>query len=113
VFRAKTIAKMPDVVVQDVVAHELAHVYQKANGIRPAGQHRGGAVDYVDRHGDYWGGKPEIEEDADWTAGLWGFDSDSIHRWYCDTRGIIERPLSEITPEELMKCFRRIERYGR
>jgi hypothetical protein len=81
-FRARSIARMPDDVAQDLIAHELAHVCQSARGIRCAREYRDGRADYVDGRGEFWGGNLEIEQDVDWEIWCWGFDLDSIDEWW-------------------------------
>jgi hypothetical protein len=56
-FSAKDFALLPDEVASWIIAHELAHVYQKATGKRPGG-------DALESN----------EEDADEIAPSWGFD---------------------------------------
>ena len=87
-FHAGSVAAMPDDVVQDLIAHELAHVKQSAYGIRlelDLLHEEDGTVtvvrDCYDSSGAYWGGSTDIESDADATMDDWGFDSQSIDRW--------------------------------
>src|SRR5262249_27503018 len=65
-FCAPLVDRMPDAVVQDLVAHELAHVCQEVGNVRQ------GRDLYT---------KGAIEEDADQTIEWWGFDADSVDRW--------------------------------
>jgi hypothetical protein len=65
-FHAATVATTPDHVVCDLIAHELAHVYQWASGWRPTGDP---AQDSLD------------EEHANKLVVLWGFEVDTIDDW--------------------------------
>ena len=65
VFWSKIVAVYPDNLVRDLVAHELAHVYQWALG--------GESEDYDN--------PLCVKEDADWLMQLWGFDPDAIDEW--------------------------------
>ncbi len=58
---------MPVDVVQDLIAHELAHGLQSAYGIRCARKYADGRAEYVTKDGDIFGGNYDIEEDADCT----------------------------------------------
>jgi len=88
-FRAKFVDRMPENVAQDLIAHELAHGIQSANGIRCVRQFADGRAHFVCQDGSDFGGFPEIEEDADCTMVRWGFDPGSVDRWGLDT-GIIK-----------------------
>jgi hypothetical protein len=72
---------MPDDVVQDLVAHELAHGVQYAYGIRCVREYRDGRADFVCADGSPRGGRLDIELEADEMMDDWGFDSDSVDRW--------------------------------
>jgi hypothetical protein len=109
-FRAKDADAMPDDVLQDLIAHELAHVLQAAEGIHCVRQYRDGRADYADARGEYWGGNLEIEEDADSTMLWWGFDPESIDRWALATG---RAKVLEDTPENRRRVFSRILRRGR
>jgi hypothetical protein len=75
-FRFSLVTEMPDDVVQDLIAHEPAHGIEAARGIRPVGRDS-----YQGPNGHCFG-RDEFEEDADnWTR-FWGFDPDSIDRWW-------------------------------
>jgi hypothetical protein len=80
-FSGKQVDAMPEDVVQDLIAHELAHVLQNAIGIRCVKQYRDGRADFVDSRGEYWGGNLELEENADCEMSIWGFDPYSIDQW--------------------------------
>jgi hypothetical protein len=68
IFNGTHTDRMPDSVVQDLVAHELAHVHQYVCGL----QHYFGTDDPT--HG-------ELELEADEMMECWGFDPESIDRW--------------------------------
>ena len=57
-FNAKDFDILPPSIVRWIIAHELAHVFQKALGKPPGGE-----------------SKAENEDDADGIATGWGFDS--------------------------------------
>ncbi len=81
---------MPDDVARYVIAHELAHVFQKANGIWVRSGDDGGPLSF-EREGVHWGDEPRLEDDADQTAGKWGFspkERDWHVRLYLAKRGI-------------------------
>lgn len=63
-FWAKIVAIMPDDLVRDLIAHELAHVYQWA---------RGWDLDIV--------GNCKAEEDARRNVECWGFSSTAFFEW--------------------------------
>jgi hypothetical protein len=107
-FRGKPLKDMPDDVLQDLIAHELAHFLQSARGIRCVRQYADGRADFVDWNGDHWGGNLEIEEDADCTMTFWGFDPESIERWSLATGRI-----KLLGDEHLPKVVSRILRLGR
>ena len=88
-FQAEQIHALPDEVAQDVIAHELAHVLQYAEG------------DFDNMS------KFEAELGADEMIEWWGFDSESLDRWALDTG---RTKLIEVTPEEF---FERLFTHGR
>ncbi len=100
-FHGEPVATMPDDVVQDLIAHELAHVMQSADGVWAGQSYPDGDVDYFYRDGTYLGGRLEIEVDADYTIMRWGFDTDSIERW-ADATG--RRKIITIESEEQLIC---------
>ena len=61
------VVRMPDAVLQDLIGHELAHVFQWATGELTSD------MDGYD--------EGACEEDADWRMERWGFDPDSIDDW--------------------------------
>jgi hypothetical protein len=73
---------MPDELVRDLIAHELAHVYQSSQGVFCIKQSRGIGRVYVDRDGQYAGDKDAIEDHANELIDEWGFDSCSISDWF-------------------------------
>jgi hypothetical protein len=103
---------MPDVVVQDLVAHELAHGVQNANGIRCEREHSDGRADYVCEDGSPFGGNFEIELDADEMMDFWGFDSESVDRWAL-AAGITKVITFADPRKALVAMIRRMDRKGR
>jgi hypothetical protein len=81
-FRSEYVDAMPDDVVQDLIAHELAHGVQYADGIRCVRQYSDGRADFVCADGSPRGGRLDIELDANEMMDCdWGFDSESVDRW--------------------------------
>jgi hypothetical protein len=64
-FWSKIVAVYPDNLVQDLIAHELAHVYQWATDRQPEG----------------FDDAMLVEEDADWLMRVWRFDLDAMDYW--------------------------------
>jgi len=74
-FYAPRVREMPDDVVMDLAAHELAHVWQHARGITindDADQ------PHAELDGEYWGSFADLEQDADWAVQDWGFNPDGV-----------------------------------
>jgi hypothetical protein len=111
-FRSKYVDVMPDDVVQDLVAHELAHGIQWANGIRLERQYSDGRAVYACEDGSPFGGKFELELDADEMMNFWGFDSESVDRWAL-AAGITKVTTFADSRKALEAMFRRMDRKGR
>jgi hypothetical protein len=79
-FCSADVDEMPDDVVRDLIAYELAHVYLFALGIRYGCEGRRG-VGFVNAEGEYWGDIIEIEDSNARFMSSWGFDSESMNRW--------------------------------
>ena len=60
-FSAEDFMVFPDKIAQRIIAHELAHVFQKATGRLPGGQN-----------------EDENEDDANRIADSWGFDNSAV-----------------------------------
>ena len=103
---------MPDDVIQDLIAHELAHGLQDADGIRCTRVYSDGRAVYVSKDGSYFGCRIEIEEDADYTILGWGFDPDSIDRWALEV-GISKVIEVDDLATMLPILMRRAQRRGR
>jgi hypothetical protein len=110
-FAAEHFDRMPDDVVQDVIAHELAHAYQDARGIHLERSYRDGREDFH-RDGEYWGGRYEIETDADEHIEWWGFDADSVDRWSLEA-GITKVVEPKDPRAAFLKEIARLFRLGR
>jgi hypothetical protein len=110
-FHAPSVDRMPDPVVCDLVAHELAHAYQYALGATVAWDLSPGEVDLLDGDGDGSVFLPgEMEEDAEMIMSGWGFDPESIDRWTV-AEGIVQRRL--LSPEEFAWAYNHFMRTGR
>jgi hypothetical protein len=77
-FDSNAVAQMPDNVVQDLVAHELAHVVQLALGFKKVVDQDG--IESWRKDGRYWGTVDDLEREADEMIDRWGFDPGSLHR---------------------------------
>lgn len=84
-FNSETISSMTDEGCRFVIAHELGHVMQRANGLRPYIDQNGIPFDicqtlkrtpYCDTDGIFWGYTTDIEWDADRWARAWGQKND-------------------------------------
>jgi hypothetical protein len=78
-FRADLVNRMPDAVAEDLIAHELAHAFQAATGIRPLESSNGTAI-FSGLNGELWE-EHTLEYHADVIAEEWGFDTNSVDRW--------------------------------
>jgi hypothetical protein len=106
-FRAKFVDPMPDNVVQDLIAHELAHVLQSAQGIRCVRKWTDGRAKYVDSDGMDFGGNFEIELSADEAMSRWGFNPESLDDW------AREAGITKVVKGDLRTVLRRFDRLGR
>jgi hypothetical protein len=114
-FSSKRFDLMPDEVAQDVIAHELAHGMQAAEGIRCTREYSDGRADYANEDGEYCGDNLDIEYGADEMIRMWGFDPYSVDEWSLKA-GII-KTVSVDDPAEEEALFRkqleRVNRLGR
>jgi hypothetical protein len=111
-FRAKFFDRMSEDVVQDVIAHELAHVLQSAGGIRCVREWADGRAHYVFSDGTDFGGNRDLEEDADFTIDCWGFDPEAVDRWALETG--IRRVVYFDDPRKCVAAIQaRLDRVGR
>jgi hypothetical protein len=111
-FDAGLADAMPGDIMQSVIAHELAHAYQSAIGIRCTERFENGMVGWTRANGNFLGGRPELEEDADMMMEFWGFDSESIEQWMLET-GRMKRIELPDTPENWLLVLEKILREGR
>jgi len=95
-FASRRVEKMPDDVVQDLIAHELAHVYQWASG---EDMH---VLDSFD-----------IEYFADEIMDYWGFDPESIDRWGLETGVTKLVDVDKLTESQKKRLRARAKRAGR
>jgi hypothetical protein len=86
-FHAGIVGQMPDDVVCDLIAHELAHVFQDAGGLTP-----------VPDDPDLWrwpGGEMlrglDVEVHANEMVWNWGFEVESIDEWCNSAIGLAWR----------------------
>jgi hypothetical protein len=78
-FPAKVVDRMPDAVAEDLIAHELAHAFQMATGIRPF-IYPDGYEQFICADGERWD-RDLLEYHADVIAERWGFDTNSVDQW--------------------------------
>jgi hypothetical protein len=97
-FWTKIIAVYPDELVLDLIAHELAHVYQWAVDAMPT---------------DGWDAVLLAEEDADFLMESWGFSATAMDDW--DLANDISRPtdLDTANPASIKRAWRRLLADGR
>jgi hypothetical protein len=95
-FWSKVVEVMPDDLVCDLIAHELAHVFQWASGVN------------VLEEDSYL-----IEEDADILVKHWGFSADGIDEW-ARAKGITKViDLDKLSPRQRRRYWARSQRAGR
>ena len=96
-FWTRIVAAMPDNLVCDLIAHEVAHVDQWACG-----------WDLANDEDNY-----TIEEDAELRVRSWGFSSDAMDEW-ARSKGIIKRiDLEKLSPRQQRRYLARARRAGR
>ena len=96
-FWSRIVAAMPDDLVCDLIAHELAHVYQWACG-----------WNLSEEEDNY-----TVEENADWLAERWGFSSHAIDEWE-RAKGITKVvDLDGLSPRQRRRYWAKFERSGR
>jgi hypothetical protein len=113
-FRARHVDRMPDAVVQVLIAHELVHVVLIADGIDSAqGYPSSGRVIFKARRDNEGRSRFEIEQEVDDFVAELGFDPDSVQKWALSTGLTKVEKVTELSKEWLVKYFRRLDRYGR
>ncbi len=95
-FWSKVVRHLPDGVVRDLIAHELAHVTQWA---------RGQDLNTDDCF--------MVEFEADELIEEWGFSSESIDDWYRQRYGIRDVDIKAMKPRQARDFWKRVERTGR
>jgi len=98
-FRADRFAIMPEEVACDLVAHELMHVWQWADGRDWSEYHHGGAFD--------------IETEADEMMDYIGFDSESLDRWGLEKGFVKMVNLATLTESQRRKYKAQARKTGR
>jgi hypothetical protein len=83
-FCSTDVDEMPDDVVRDIIAHELAHVHQFACGMR-YGHEGPWGMEFIGVDGEEWGDIIDIEDGAAEIMSNWGFDPESLDRWAIST----------------------------
>jgi hypothetical protein len=109
-FASKYTDILPENVLQDLIAHELAHALQCALGIHCVRKYSDGRALYATRDGGPFGGNYEIEEDADLWMNRWGFDSESIDVWSLEAGN---RKVVQISDGDFGRIYDRMMRTGR
>jgi hypothetical protein len=95
-FWSRIVAAMPDDLVCDLIAHELAHVFQWASGWN------------LIEEDSY-----SVEEHADSLVELWGFSSDAIDEW-ARAEGITNVvDLDGLSPRQRRRYWAASKRSGR
>ena len=95
-FWSRIVAAMPDALVCDLIAHELAHVYQWGIGWRLIEDDK-----YI------------VEEDADCLVEHWGFSANGIDEW-ARAKGITKViDLDKLSPRQQRRYWAKSERAGR
>jgi hypothetical protein len=108
-FFAPIVDRMPDSVVCDLIAHELAHVIQYAFGARIETDKETCDRVFIFPNGDVC--RPgDLEIDADDMLVAWGLEVKSIDRWTLE-QGITQ--VRTVTPEESVASYDRFMRTGR
>ena len=107
-FWSPVINHMPDHLVQDLVAHELAHVFQFArdDSVRRRGM-GGGGIRYCT-----WQSPIVIEVEANEIAEDWGFNSSAMDEW-APTAGPMESampPAEQLASTEFERNFAEMRR---
>jgi hypothetical protein len=76
---------MPEDIVRDIIAHELAHVYQFALGMRYGPEGPRSEQEFVGVDGEDRGDVVDIENRSPEIMSNWGFDPKSLNRWAIST----------------------------
>lgn len=108
-FFSRIVDRMPDELVRDLIAHELAHVWQEATFITGRCLDTDKTLIAIDRSGCEW--LPgELEEHADDLMESWGFNATAMDDW--SLREGISRT-REVTLEEFIDLEDQFMRTGR
>lgn len=108
-FSVEIVNLMPDRIVCDLVAHELVHVLQCANGLRWRACDDG-TGEVVNQDGKVWGSAGELEDGADDVMEHWGFSATGMDDWALD-QGIAK--VVNLSFEEAVRRAFRFNQTGR
>lgn len=99
-FHAPFVDQLPDKILGDLIAHEIAHVYQFAVG--PERLFGPGVLEPT---------RGQYEEDADRIMLDWGFDLESVDRW-ADEQGLVKYRTCKTKREYYERLYGKGSRYG-
>lgn len=84
-FNAKHFDELSESACRFLIAHELGHCMQYAQGIKPCASRHDNLSDdkvsYCDSDGNFWGYKEDIENDANRWARVWGQSENDLKAW--------------------------------
>lgn len=95
-FFSKLVAALPDDLARDLIAHELAHVYQWSIGRN---------LEVMNPF--------ECEEEADWMMEGWGFDATAIDDWMLANGHVKVLDPETMSKAALRRHDRKVNRAGR
>lgn len=95
-FWAKIVAAFSDELVRDLIAHEVAHVYQWSVGWE---------LDEMNC--------VEVEEDANWMLDGWGFSATAMDAWATENTHIKAVDIDTLSKSSIRRHEKRAQRAGR